>query len=58
MTHSAMSELVKLITEYGSADKLLAEHRPDSGGRCPTCRSIGCTLFAAARAAKQAVPTS
>ena len=29
----------------------MREHKPDGKGRCPTCRSLGCTLFAAAVAA-------
>lgn len=52
-----MTELVKWIVLYGSADKLLKEHAPIDG-RCPCCHSLGCTLFAAARQAKQVQPTS
>jgi hypothetical protein len=47
-----------MIVEYGSADKLLSEHRPDPSGHCPQCHSVGCTLFAAARQAKRTAPTS
>jgi hypothetical protein len=55
--HADMLELVKWIAKYGSADKLLREHRPVHG-RCPCCRSLGCTLFAAARQAKMVRPSS
>jgi hypothetical protein len=48
-----LNELVRYVVEYGSAIKLLAEHKPDEKGRCSACRSIGCTLYTAALAAKQ-----
>lgn len=41
------------MIEYKSAEKLLKEHKPDGAGRCRICRSIGCTLFAAAVEAKR-----
>lgn len=53
-------DLVRFIARYGTAAKILAEHRPDSEGRCPTCRSAGassgrvkapCPLYSAALAA-------
>jgi hypothetical protein len=49
---ACLTELVRYIVEYGSAEKLLREHRPDGKGRCQLCRSKGCTLYAAATAAK------
>jgi hypothetical protein len=45
------SDLVRFILKYGTADKLMAEHRPDGKGRCPTCRTLSCTLYNAAVAA-------
>ena len=48
-----LNELVRFVIEYKSADKLLKEHRPDRTGHCPVCRSVGCTLFAAAGEAKR-----
>jgi hypothetical protein len=53
-----MTELVKWIAKYGSADKLLREHAPDVSGHCRCCHSLGCTLWAAARAAKHVLATS
>ena len=44
-------DLLRLIVEYGSAEKLLREHQADGKGRCPTCKSIGCSLYPAALAA-------
>jgi hypothetical protein len=44
-------DLVRLIDKQGNPEKLMREHKPDGKGRCPTCRSLGCTLFAAAVAA-------
>lgn len=32
----------------GRARRILAEHALDSGGRCATCKSIGCSLRPAA----------
>jgi hypothetical protein len=58
MDNADMTELVKWIAKYGSADKLLREHAPDVSGHCPCCRSLGCTLWAAARAAKHVLATS
>lgn len=46
-------DLVRLILDQGDAAKLLAEHTPDGKGRCGKCRSIGCTLYAAAVVALQ-----
>ena len=43
-----LTELVRFVIEYRSADKLFKEHMPDDTGHCRICRSIGCTLFAAA----------
>jgi len=43
-------DLVRLIDRQGDPEKLLREHRPDGKGRCARCRSIGCTLYAAALA--------
>jgi hypothetical protein len=48
-----LNELVRFVIEYQSAEKLLKEHKPDGAGRCRICRSIGCTLFAAAVEAKR-----
>lgn len=48
-----LNELIRFVIEYQSAEKLLKEHKPDSTGRSRICRSIGCTLFAAAREAKR-----
>jgi hypothetical protein len=53
-----MTELVRCLALWGSPDKLLREHSVDASGHCPTCHSVGCTLAAAARAAKQARPSS
>jgi hypothetical protein len=50
---SAPGELVTTILHAGSAAKLLAEHAPDGRGRCSVCRSLGCTLFAAAAEAQR-----
>lgn len=47
------SVLVWTILLQGSAAKLLAEHKPDARGRCPLCRSLGCSLYAAAKAAAE-----
>lgn len=44
-------DLVRIIANQGDPDRLMAEHEPDGKGRCPTCKSLGCTLFAAAIAA-------
>lgn len=49
-----LTELIRFVIEYQSADKLLTEHKPDGTGHCRICRSKGCTLYAAARAAKRA----
>lgn len=57
-----LAELTRFVRDYGSADKLLREHAPDKGGRCPTCPSGGassgkvkspCPLLLAARKVKQ-----
>jgi hypothetical protein len=50
---ACLTELTRLIYTAKSERKLLAEHAPDSAGRCPRCRSIGCTLYAAAFAVKK-----
>jgi hypothetical protein len=56
------TDLVRFISEHGSAKKLLSAHRPGTDGRCPTCSagasSSGrvkspCTLFLAALAAEK-----
>lgn len=44
-------DLVQFIVKNGSAERLLREHAPDEKGRCPKCRSLGCTTYAAAQAA-------
>ena len=53
-----MLELVRTIILHSMADQFLREHRPDSAGHCPTCRSVGCTLFTAAQLAKRTQPSS
>jgi hypothetical protein len=50
-----LTQLIFCIREYGSATILLKQHTPDAKGRCPLCRSIGCTIYTAAGiAAEQA----
>lgn len=46
-------DLVRLIARQGDPEKLIREHKPDDKGRCPKCRSLGCTLYPAALAARK-----
>jgi hypothetical protein len=57
-----VGELAAWVREYGSAQKLLAQHAPDGEGRCPVCRGgnassgrvVGpCTLYRAAERASE-----
>lgn len=50
---ACLNELTRLIYTAKSEGKLLAEHKPDGTGRCPRCRSIGCTLYTAALTVKR-----
>jgi hypothetical protein len=47
------SVLVWTIFNQGTAARLLAEHKPDGRGRCPLCKSIGCSIYGAAKAAEK-----
>lgn len=49
---ACLNELIKFVIQQGNADQLEREHRPDRAGHCPTCHSKGCTVYAAACAAK------
>jgi hypothetical protein len=44
-------DLARLIAYQGDPERLLREHKPDGKGRCPSCRSLGCSLYPAAKAA-------
>ena len=48
-----LAELVKRIRLDGSAGEILAKHKPDKQGRCPACKSLGCTLYSAALRAQK-----
>ena len=48
-----LNELIRIIGTAKSEGKLLAEHEPDAKGRCPRCRSIGCSLYNAAAAVQK-----
>jgi hypothetical protein len=50
--------LVKFIADNCSVDQLLRKHMPDASGHCPTCHTVGCTVFNVARWAKRSGPTS
>lgn len=45
---ACLTELIRTIGAAKSEGKFLAEHKPDGVGRCPKCRSIGCSLYNAA----------
>jgi len=44
-------DLARLIDQQCDVDKLLREHTPDNTGRCPTCKSKGCSTYPAAQSA-------
>lgn len=44
-------DLARLMLEQCDVDQLLAAHTPDGKGRCPTCKSIGCSTYPAAQKA-------
>jgi len=55
-------DLVRFIIKYGTAKKLLAEHKPDASGHCPRCPAgasnsgkvkAPCTVYLAAEAAQK-----
>jgi len=48
---ACLNELVRFVIRYGTAEKLLREHKPDDAGHCRRCRSLGCTLYVAAQEA-------
>lgn len=54
--YSDMHELVKtfqLFTPPATLDRMIREHAPDATGHCPLCRTVGCTLRAAAEHASR-----
>ena len=50
---SGDGNLVRFMIEHKMVGKILAKHKPDKAGRCPVCRSLGCTLYSAALRAQK-----
>jgi hypothetical protein len=50
-----MLELVRTLqrfTPVANLDRMITDHTVDASGHCPTCRSLGCTLYTAAMSAR------
>jgi hypothetical protein len=51
-----MLELVRTLRNFTppeQLEKMVREHRVDRSGHCPRCRTVGCTLYTAALAARR-----
>lgn len=51
MNAADMLELVKTLrncTPRANLEAMIAAHTADRSGHCPLCRTVGCTLYAAA----------
>jgi hypothetical protein len=50
-----MQEIVRALRTAPPArlEKMVREHRVDLSGHCPLCRTVGCTLYSAALAARR-----
>lgn len=49
-----MVRAMRALSPIDKLDELIAAHRPDEHGRCPTCHTIGCTVAYLAFSARYA----